>query len=212
MLCSRGFILQLRRSPAPCCVGNGTLVTRVRRVPLTWERRAAQGSGIKPSSSLLILLVANFPSCNSGVSGKRSVSGRILRGPRRAGRRVARADGRASDVGASGEPPSRRCGVPVRPSRLPGRGGRDVSGVRRAALILLTRVWCLAGARRRRARARPAVRRASWASNCCEITLWTAERGDQPRRPLFSALSGFYPAMDLLSSAPDDSADTPVRK
>lgn len=72
---------------------------------------------------------------------------------------------------------------------LLGRGGRDISGVRRAALIVLTRVWFLAGAWRRGVRARPAVRRAGWDSNCCEITLWTAREGGGTSRegPCFPA-------------------------
>lgn len=41
MLSSYGFILQLRRSPIPCCAGNGTLVTRVHRVHLTEEQASA---------------------------------------------------------------------------------------------------------------------------------------------------------------------------
>lgn len=43
MLGSYGFILQLRRSPIPCCAGNGTLVTRVRRVHLAREQASALG-------------------------------------------------------------------------------------------------------------------------------------------------------------------------
>lgn len=58
MLCSYGFILQLRRSPTPCCVGNGTLVTRVRRVQLTWERQAAESWSIK-AASFPVLVVAD---------------------------------------------------------------------------------------------------------------------------------------------------------
>lgn len=50
MLCSYGFILQLRRSPTPCCAGNGTLVTRVHRVQLACERQAAQSWSIRASS------------------------------------------------------------------------------------------------------------------------------------------------------------------
>lgn len=50
MLCSYGFILQLRRSPTPCCAGNGTLVTRVHRVQLACERQAAQSWRIRASS------------------------------------------------------------------------------------------------------------------------------------------------------------------
>lgn len=50
MLCSYGFILQLRRSPTPCCVGNGTLVTRVHRVQLTREQQAAGSRSMRASS------------------------------------------------------------------------------------------------------------------------------------------------------------------
>lgn len=50
MLCSYGFILQLRRSPTPCCAGNGTLVTRVHRVQLACVRQAAQSWRIRASS------------------------------------------------------------------------------------------------------------------------------------------------------------------
>lgn len=74
------------------------------------------------------------------------------------------------------------------------------------------RVGFLVRAQERREDARP---RRSWAGDGGGIAPRggrAAGRRDRPPRPRLSAPSGFHPAMDLLSSTPDDCADAPVRK
>lgn len=81
MLCSYGFILQLTRSPTPCCVGNGTLITLVHRGYLTCEQQTAKSCCFRASSSryafvVNLALFLWFPLTNQSIAESQYLSTR----------------------------------------------------------------------------------------------------------------------------------------
>lgn len=206
MLCSYGFILQLRRSPTPCCAGNGTLVTRVHRVQLACERQAAQSWRIRASSlpldfwcklGLFDLCCLEKQSAALRAAGSLFIrKGRTPDGPQQTG---GFHGGRTSR-----RPKSPGPGVPISPpcSALLCREGSNDFGGSWITPNCLGLVGFLVGAHHPWSQLGPSL---LW------NYVWTAgtERG---LVPWFSTPSGFHWAMDLLSLAPDDRADTPVRK